>query len=386
VAVRRRRAALFAVLALALSVGVVVGASGGDAADTPRDAATTVVAPGALDRAREDVGQMSLERQVGQLLVIAFPGTSAPRYVLDALREDRAAGVILFGANAPSASSVRALTQRIQRAAGGDAIVCLDQEGGGIRTLAFAPSATGQATQPTPAAARAAASRTARALRAVGVNVTLGPIADVAAGTPGSVMAGRAYPGAPAAVAASVSAAVQAYLRNGVLPTPKHFPGLGGATANTDDAPAGIDRTRAQLAADLLPFRAAADAGAALVMVGHASYPAVDRRRIASQSRAIVTGLLREQLSFEGVAMTDSLEAEAILRTTGGDVGAAAVRSFAAGVDLMLMTGAGSFPLVRDALAAQARRSPSFRARVAESAARVLALRRTLAARGGGGA
>jgi beta-N-acetylhexosaminidase len=113
-------------------------------------------------------------------------------------------------------------------------------------------------------------------------------------------------------------------------------------------------------------------------MLGHARYPALDARHIASQSHAIATDLLRGELGFDGVAMTDSLEAHAALATTGGDVGAAAVRSLQAGADLLLTTGPGSFPLVRDALIVQARRSPAFRARVLDAAARVLALRRAL--------
>lgn len=397
---RRRRAALAAAVLVALLLGVGIGTLGGGSdgagagatspggAASPTAPAGQTTAPTALEQARRDIARMPLERQVGELLVVSFNGTSAPRYVLDALREGRAAGVILFGGNAPSAASVEALTARLQRAAGAGAraIVCLDQEGGAIRTLRFAPSAVGQAGQATPAAARTAASATGRALRAAGVNVVLGPVADVAAGTRGSVMADRAYPGGATAVSASVRAAVGAYEQAGVLPVPKHFPGLGGATANTDDAPARVGRSRAQLtAADLQPFRAAAAAaaGTPLVMVGHARYPALDAHRIASQSPAIVSGLLRGELGFDGVAMTDSLEAHAALEPTGGDVGAAAVRSLGAGVDLLLMTGPGSFPLVRDALLAQARRTPAFRARVAESAARVLLLRRALPAGAG---
>lgn len=375
-----------AALLLALTL-TVAGCGDDDAAPGVSASATTQVGgaappaapPTPLESAREEVAAMSLQRQVGTLLVVSFSGTTPPRYVLDALRAGRASGVILFGGNAPSAASVRALTARVQRAAGGDAIVSLDQEGGDIRTLDFAPSALGQRSQPTPAAARAAAARTARALRGVGANVVLGPVADVAAGTSGSVMAGRAYPGGPGAVAASVRAAVRAYAAAGVLATPKHFPGLGGATVNTDFGGARVGLARARLLAGLEPFRAAFAAGAPLVMLGHAHYPALDRARIASQSRAIATGLLRDELGFEGVAMTDSLEARGSLATTGGDVGAAAVRSLAAGADLLLMTGPGSFPLVRDAVLAAARRSPALRARVAESAARVLALRASLA-------
>jgi beta-N-acetylhexosaminidase len=394
-AVRRRRAALVAAALLALLLlGVALGTRGDDGVDGPRVAATGsggAAAPGdagartptALEQARADVARMPLRQQVGQLLVVSLDGTRAPGYLLDALRDGRAAGAILFGGNAPSAASVRALTASLHRAARGGPppIVCLDQEGGEIRTLRFAPSAVGQAGQPAPAAAARAATLTARALRAAGVNVTLGPVADVATGTPGSVMASRAYPGDAAQVAASVRAAVAAYRRAGVLPVPKHFPGLGGATTNTDQAAARVGRTRAQLAADLRPFRAALGAGAPLVMLGHARYPALDADRIASQSHAIATDLLRGELRFDGVAMTDSLEAQAALETTGGDVGAGAVRSLRAGADLLLMTGPGSFPLVRDAILAQARRSPLVRARVAEAATRVLALRRTLPSR-----
>jgi len=383
-AVRRRRAALLGVLVAALVAGAAVGAgggseSGGASAPTTMTDSGAGVPSTALEQARAEVARMPLRQQVGELLIIAFPGTRAPGYVLRALHEGRVAGVILFGGNAPSAASVRALTASLRRGAGSGPppIICLDQEGGTIRTLRFAPSTVGQAGQRTPAAARAAAAATARGLRNVGVNVVLGPVADVAAGTRGSIMASRAYPGGASAVAASVRAATAAYLHAGVLPVVKHFPGLGGATVNTDDTPATIGRSRAQLAADLLPFRTAIDAGVPLVMLNHARYPALDAARIASQSHTIATDLLRGELGFDGVAMTDSLEAAAALRPTGGDVGAGAVRSLRAGADLLLMTGPGSFPLVRDAVTATARRSPAVRARVAEAAARVLALRRT---------
>ncbi|HSJ95570.1 MAG TPA: glycoside hydrolase family 3 N-terminal domain-containing protein, partial [Myxococcota bacterium] len=369
----KSHAALGAAVALVALALLGCGGSGGGAT-----AVRTAAQPEPEPPEPAGVAAMPLERQVGQLLVIAYAGTTPPQYALDALRGGRVAGVILFGGNAPDAATVRAAAARVQRAAGGDAIVSLDQERGDIRTLAFAPPDVGQARQPTPEAAAEAATASALALREVGVNVVLGPVADVAAGTTGSVMAGRAYPGDADAVAASVRAAVRAYERAGVLPVPKHFPGLGGATVNTDDAAAVVDRTRTQLAADLEPFRRS---GAPLVMLGHAVYPALDPRRIASQSPAIATRLLRDELGFEGVAMTDSLEAQASLDTTDGDVGAAAVRSLQAGADLLLTTGPGSFPLVRDALLARARRSPAFRARVTESAARVVALRRNMSQR-----
>jgi beta-N-acetylhexosaminidase len=114
-------------------------------------------------------------------------------------------------------------------------------------------------------------------------------------------------------------------------------------------------------------------------MAGHALYPAFDGERIASQSPTLLTDVLRDELGFRGVAITDSIEAQAVLDRS--DVATAAVRSIAAGADIVLMTGSGSWNLVHPRLLATARRSPTFRARVQEGAQRVLALKRRLGLR-----
>ena len=135
-----------------------------------------------------------------------------------------------------------------------------------------------------------------------------------------------------------------------------------------------ITRSRRQLEAiDLPPFAAAIQAGVPLVMVGHARYPALDPDRIASQSSAIVGRLLRDRLGFRGVVVTDSMEAQASLAT--GAVTTASERAVRAGADLVLLTGQGSYTPVYAHLLELARGSPAFRARVRESAARVLALK-----------
>jgi beta-N-acetylhexosaminidase len=206
------------------------------------------------------------------------------------------------------------------------------------------------------------------------------PVADVSPPAGGGVLAGRIYPGPPEQVAALTTAALRAHARARVAATVKHFPGLGRATVNTDDGSATIDASRAELeAADLEPFRAAVAADAPLVMAGHALYPAFDADDIASQSRTLLTDVLRGQLGFRGVTITDSIEAQAVLDRSG--VATAAVRSIAAGADIVLMTGSGSWNLVYPRLLRAARRSPTFRARIHESAARVLALKRRLGLR-----
>jgi beta-N-acetylhexosaminidase len=162
----------------------------------------------------------------------------------------------------------------------------------------------------------------------------------------------------------------------GVATTVKHFPGLGGATVNTDEGSATIDRTRRQLNDDLAPFAFAISQETEFIMASHAVYPALDDERIASQSPAIIEDLLRGELGFEGVVMTDSLEAQAVQDVT--DIEEAALASAEAGVDVILTTGRGSYIRVYRALLRRAREDPAFRERVRASATRVIAAQSSL--------
>ena len=266
----------------------------------------------------------------------------------------------------------------MQRGARRSALVSVDQEGGQIRTLEVAGPEPGQAEQGGPAEVRALARDSGRELSGLGVNVNLAPVADVATGA--AALGGRTFAGGPGEVAARTAAAVTGLRRAGVAATAKHFPGLGAATVNTDDGPVTISVPRAVLEQrELVPFRAAVRADVPLVMLSHALYPALDGRRIASQSRAIVRGLLRRRLGFEGVIVTDSMEAAAVLAQSG--VASAAERSVRAGADLILMTGSASWNEVFPRLLARARSSPEFRAQVRAAAARVLALKQSLGLR-----
>jgi beta-N-acetylhexosaminidase len=355
---------------VALVAGIAVGASGGSG--KPRSSLAAVKPPApAVAKAKA----LSLRRQIGETLMIAFPGTTPPAYVDRALREGRAAGVILFRGNAPTPAVTRALTRRLQRAGRHGVLIATDQEGGTVRTLSWAAPTMAQGVTPTPLAARTQARAAARDLAAAGLNVTLAPVADV--GGPSSVMKGRAFPGGTSDVSALVSAAVSGYRGTRVAPTLKHFPGLGEAGANTDDAAVTISSPRAALASrDLPPFAAGIKAGAPLVMASHAVFKGLDPANIASQSKPILTTLLRGQLGFKGVVITDSMEAAAVLKRSSIEL--AALRSLNAGADLLLLTGPGSFPPVYRELTIAAKRSPKFRARIAEAAARVIALKRSL--------
>jgi beta-N-acetylhexosaminidase len=374
---RRRLVALAAAALVALVVGIVIG-SGGEGDD---DAAKPGAPGGAATRqaeqkraARQAVDRLSLRKRVGQLVISSFDEPTRPDYIRRRLRAGETAGVILFGRNGGDAGHWRGLTRSIQAPARGRALIMVDQEGGDIRTVAHAGPAAGQASQGGPDQVEAAAREAAGQLRDVGVNVNLAPVADVAerGGVP-SVMDGRAFAGGPQEVAAATRASIRGMRARGIAATVKHFPGLGGSQINTDDAPAtvagGID-------SDLAPFEGAVAERVPLVMLSHALYPALDADAIASQSAAIATNLLRDELGYEGVIVTDSMEAQAVLAVSG--VAEASVRSVRAGADLVLLTGSATWNEVFPALLAEARQDPEFRARVRESAARVLALKRSL--------
>jgi beta-N-acetylhexosaminidase len=367
--VRRRRNLLIAALA-AFVLGVVVGGSEGGSGPERDELARPATAPAEAERAA--VRRLPLRRQVGQLIVLRFAGTTAPRYVRAALRERRAAGVILFRDNVTGPGQLRALTARLRRA-GGRPVVAVDQEGGEIRILPWAPPSRSAPQQAAAGTVRSDARAAALALRAAGITVSLAPVGDVPS-VAGAALASRAFSRDPERASAAMAAAVAGWRSGGVAATAKHFPGLGGATVNTDFGTATIRRSRAQLdATDLPPFEAAIRAGVPLVMVGHARYPALDPDHIASQSPAIVERLLRDRLGFRGVVVTDSMEAQASLAT--GDIATVSERAVRAGADLVLLTGRGSYAPVYRRLLHRARRSPAFRARVEDSAARVLALK-----------
>ena len=329
-----------------------------------------VAVPGAL--ARDTSTTLTLEQQVGQLVVMSFRGTTAPEYVLDAVREERAAGVILFRGNVASPDQLRALTRSIRRQ-GGRPLVAVDQEGSRVRRVPWVGPVQAGPGQVDDGTVRSDAAAAARMLRALGITVTLAPVADVPS-VRGSAIGSRAFSHDPAVVSASVRASVRGWRSGGIAPAAKHFPGIGGAAANTDVAIVRIARSRAELERfDLAPFRAAIAAGVPLVMVGHGRYRALDGFRIASQSEPIIDGLLRGELGFDGVVVTDSLEARASLAT--GSLERVSERAVRAGADLLLLTGRGSYQPVYDHLLSVAKSDQAFRARVRESAARVVALK-----------
>lgn len=351
---------------LALVAGIAVGAgSGGDEAGPAKSGQRAGAKP-------------PLRVQLGQLLISSFDGNELPGYMSRRLEAGETAGVILFGGNVRNEGQLRRLTGAIQGAAGGSAVVSTDQEGGPIRSVQFAGPDKAQPEMGSSEEVRTLYRGAGKELRAVGVNVDFAPVADVANGG-ASILQGRVFRGGYGQVSADVQAAVRALTRARVGATVKHFPGLGAALTNTDEKPVAIAGTRDQLEGPLIPFREAVKARVPLVMASHAFYPGIDKRRPASQSKAILGGLLRKGMKYRGVIITDSIEAQGVLHYSSVEV--AAERSIDAGADMVLMTGSGSWKRVYPHLLRKAQRSPAFRRKVEAAAERVARLKQRLGLR-----
>lgn len=270
----------------------------------------------------------------------------APTLGLDAqaIRGVLAAGVgglLLLGNSVPADLAGQVRTADAMAAGGIPLLVMADQEGGGVQRLAGLvapmPWARQMAATMTTAAVQALATRVGAQMRAQGVNVDLAPVLDVDAGAgPSSRDADglRSFSGQAPVVARYGEAFLRGIQAGGVLPVVKHFPGLGGATGNTDNGPAQTPPLPELLAAGLVPFAAAIAAGAPAVMVSNASVPGLTRLP-ASLSPQVIGHLLAGVLGFRGLVLTDSLSAGAV-QAAGYDVPDAAAAAVQAGADMVL--------------------------------------------------
>lgn len=252
-------------------------------------------------------------------------------------------GGVLFLGNGPAPTDlgtrVRGLVELAP--AGTRPLVMADEEGGRVQRLASAvspvPWPRDMTRTMTPSEVRTLGQRVGRQMLAAGVTVDLAPVADVD-DRPGPSRTNpdgaRSFSGDPATASTYTVAFMEGLEAGGVLPVVKHFPGLGGTTANTDVGPAKTQPLGQLAVTGLVPFRAAILAGAPAVMVSNASVPGLTGSP-SSLSRAVIGGLLGQQLGFQGLVVTDSLSAGSIL-TGGRTLPQAAVAAIGAGADLVL--------------------------------------------------
>jgi beta-N-acetylhexosaminidase len=330
---------------------------------------------------------------LGQLM-LAFDGMTLPEPMQRRLHERPAAGVTLFRhANVNEPGQLRELTAAIQRLAPADLpfLIAVDQEGGQLAGLGAASTPFAGAMALGAAGdedlARRVGAAVGRELRAAGVNVNYAPVCDLATDPANPGLGVRAFGDDPERAAELVAAFVRGLAASGVAATLKHFPGMGHISADTHH---GSVETRVDAevlrARELVPFRAGIAAGASMVMCGHAAVGAITGRADlpATLAAPIVTGLLREELGFTGVAISDALNMRALAQTEGGRA-IEAIAGLRAGLDLLLLTAGDEGVALDEALVLAANRGLVPADGVAASLARVAALRRRLSAAPAGG-
>ena len=291
------------------------------------------------------LASFSLDQRAGQTMAIAFHGSSVTSAVEDMIRSRGVGGIVLRAENAPNATALRLVCADLQRIASEAKIpplfLALDQEGGSVvrvgSGMTVFTSQMGLAATPDPVAAvQRVAAVTAAELRANGVNWNFAPVADVNNEPLNPIIGNRSFGSDPQRVSTLVAAAARAYAAAGLLCCAKHFPGHGAATVDSHLALPIIDVDRARLdRVELPPFRAAIAAGVPAIMLAHLIVPALDPTPSlpASLSRRVVTDLLRREMGFAGIVLTDDLEMGAL-----ASIGEAAAgeRALEAGADFVL--------------------------------------------------
>ncbi|MGY1711376.1 glycoside hydrolase family 3 N-terminal domain-containing protein [Geodermatophilus sp. SYSU D00758] len=368
-------------LALALTACAVgtggTAAPAGTATSTPAPRTTTSPAPtpepDPLAQA-VDAALAGLDRraQVAQLFVVSVELTDlSPAGAL--VREQDVGGIFLRGRSTASTAELAALTGSWVEAADGPAPwIAADQEGGAVQALSgegfsALPPAVEQAALP-PEQLAGLAGDLGASLAAAGVTLDLAPVVDVVPpgterGNPPIGFYGRQYGGSPEEVVRAAGAVAWGLAEHGVVPTLKHFPGLGRLNRNPDVDPVVVDDETTVDGEQVRAFAALVDSPAdPFVMMSSATYSQLDAGQAALFSPAIVTGLLRERLGFDGVVITDDVGNAAALQDV--PVGERATRFLAAGGTLVLTLQPRDVPAMVEAVLARDATDPAFAARV----------------------
>lgn len=321
-----------------------------------------------LDRARELLSGMTLEEKICQLFIVTqeqLTGygtvTQSGPATREAIEKHPVGGIIYFSPNLVSREQCSEMIRNIQSYSRLGLFIAVDEEGGIVNRLGGKPE-MGITDFPNmgtigkegnPDAAYEVGYTIGTEIAELGFNLDFAPVADVDSNPNNPVIGQRAFHSDPEIAAEMVAACVEGFRDSGILCTLKHFPGHGDTGTDSHYGEAKTDKTLLELMeCELLPFRSGIEAGAPVVMVGHITAPEVTQEDVpATVSREIVTDLLREQLGFSGLVVTDSMSMQAI--TGRYSSGEAAVRAVQAGVDMILMPQSltGAISGLRDAVA-----------------------------------
>jgi beta-N-acetylhexosaminidase len=291
---------------------------------------------------------MTLEEQIGQLLMVGFWGSTPSQEIIDLIQRYHVGNILLFSRNVRDTRQVLELTQSLQTIAkeAGQRyplLIAIDQENGIVQRLGEAatifPGNMALGAIGSEEIAYQVAQATGHELKALGINMNLAPVVDVNNNPANPVVGVRSFGEDSQQVARLGGAMVKGYHAAGVLSCLKHFPGHGDTAVDSHLALPTIPYTLERLETlELVPFRGGIEAGAESVMIAHVCFPALTQHDMfpATLSSDIVQGLLREQLGFNGLVLSDCLEMKAISETFGTE--RAAVKALQAGIDLVLVS------------------------------------------------
>lgn len=389
----KRLSALFLALTLLLSACSPAAEQPGGAAEssaTPTAVPVQSPAPSPSptpsptpepDPIQEQLDALTTAQKVGQLLLAGIEGTQAREDAAYALQTVQAGGVILFGRNVDTCAQVAELVSTLRALNGNHVplLIAADEEGGTVSRMPEEvrglPSAYTFGQTGNEALCHELGQILAVQCSALGINVDFAPVADVWSNPDNTVIGRRALGTNGDTVARLVPQVMEGLEEVGVVPVPKHFPGHGDTDADSHyDLPV-VSKSLEELEQlELRPFAAAIAAGAPAVMVGHLLMLALDDTLPASLSPAVVTGLLREQLGFDGVVFTDDLTMGAVSNTYG--MGEAAVLAFEAGCDVLLVChGQDNLQAAYEALLDAVESGRISQQRLDESVSRILKLK-----------
>ena len=330
---------------------------------------------------------MSLPEQVGQTIMVAQSSTQPSPAGRRAIERLHLGSVVLLGnstaGRAPTARLTAGLRDGVDAVEGVGLLVAADQEGGLVQRLQGRgfdriPDAEVQAGW-SDRTLRGRAATWSDQLARAGIDVNLAPVADVVprsvgrSNQPISALR-RGYGQRPDLVARKTVAVVAGMHDGGTATAVKHFPGLGRVRGNTDTVAVVVDRTTTRNDALLAGFHADVERGSELVMLSSATYPKIDRKRPATYSPTVIGEMLRGDLGFKGVVVSDDLLGRAL---ASASVRSRGVRFLAAGGDLALVGDVAAAAQVREGLLDRARADRAFRARLRQSATRVVELKST---------
>lgn len=350
------------------------------------DEASDMLPADPADQVQFLMDKMTAEEKIGQLLMVSPEDLTKEKHTtrindINCIADFPVGGMILYGQNIVSEEQLHALVDDLLTCTGEAGLyapfIAVDEEGGQVIRVAnklgitAAPSAEEIGKRGDPSAAYEAGQLTGTYLRTFGINMDLAPVADVLIAAAPEIEE-RSYGSDPELVGKMAIDMANGLKDSGLIPCFKHFPGHGTITRNTHNVSTGHSRTLSQMQqAELIPFRMAVDNGADMIMISHLTARSLDAKRPASLSPVIIQQLLREEMGYQGVVITDALRMGAV--SDEYSVSEATLLAIEAGADIVLVPGDGR--KAYQALLNAYRNGALSMERIEQSVARILILK-----------